>query len=89
MRSEAFQAFHRSACATLGLDSEVRGAKTAVAKALEATPQQYSDALSGHRGSLELLVRWAGRLGLEINIRPKGPIEFYARLNLSEEEEDD
>jgi hypothetical protein len=61
---EWFQAFHRVACQKLGIDPDSRGARSRVAEVLQITPQQYGDALRGHRGSRETLKMWAERLGL-------------------------
>ena len=70
---DAFHVLHEAGCAKLGIDPG-RGSRNRMAKHLGVGAAQYSNASSGYRGSLELLARWAGQLGLTVIIPPEGPI---------------
>jgi hypothetical protein len=71
----AFQALHQALCAQHAIEPG-RGSQTRVAEALGLPVTSYSAVLAGERGSLELLVRWAGQIGLTVIIPPHGPIRF-------------
>ena len=87
----AAEAFHEAACGVLEIQPG-HGSKTKVASALGVSPSQYSDAW-GHRGSLETLTKWAGRLGLWTQVAPDGDVSFepayYAIVTFGQPSEGD
>lgn len=68
-----FQALHDAACARFEVQPG-RGSQKAIAHHLGVQEAQYSDALRGHRGSLQLLREWAGKLDLRVTLLPDGAI---------------
>lgn len=71
--------FHAAACRLLGL-TPGRGSSKRVAEALGEPPATYSGITGPNPRwhSLNLLVRWAGRLGLQVVIEPQGEVRYLA-----------
>lgn len=69
----AFVRMHGAACDRARIP-DGPGAKARVAKILDVSPGQYGDALTGRRGSYELLLRWAHALELRVETRPDGEV---------------
>lgn len=72
---EAFQDLCRLLCRRVRIDDYRSPAgRRHLMRALRAKPSQLSDVLSGHRGSYDLLRRWAARTEVHLDLAPDGAV---------------
>jgi hypothetical protein len=75
-----FEVLHKVACEKFGIAPNKRGAKTLITTELNVTLQQYSDAIRGRRGSMDLLLEWARRLRIPVQHGAEGSVTIGSKV---------